>query len=443
MIESLDSAKGQPQNDVKRVAFHTLGCKLNFSETSTIARDLLDRGFSRVDFSDVADLYVINTCSVTREADRKCRKAIRQAVRRSPDAFVAVTGCYAQLKPDEIARMPGVDLVLGVEEKLDLPGHLNSLRKKPTAEIYGCETRDIESFQPASSMGDRTRSFLKVQDGCDYTCSYCTIPLARGRSRSDSIESTVRSAGRIAENGVKEIVLSGVNVGDFGRNNGDTFLDLIKELDTIENLERIRISSIEPNLLSNVIIEFVANSRRFVPHFHIPLQSGSNKILGLMRRRYTKELYSQRVKMIKTLMPGSCIGADVMVGFPGETWNDFLNSFRFLKNLDVSYLHVFTYSERDMTDAIELSGSVPQRERIRRSRRLRLLSKEKRTIFYNHHVGQSAIVLFESYRNGILSGWTDNYVRTHVRGPRSLQGFLAQVRLMSNEGEYVEGELLN
>lgn len=427
----------------KRAAFHTLGCKLNFSETSTIARDLAEKGFKRVDFSMEADLYVINTCSVTGEADRKCRKVIRQAMRRCPNAFVAVTGCYAQLKPDEVAGIPGVDLVLGTGDKFDLPGHLDSLTKRESPEIYGCEVRDVRSFQASMSLGDRTRSFLKVQDGCDYNCSYCTIPMARGRSRSGSIQNILRSAREIADAGVKEIVLSGVNVGDFGRANGESFLDLLELLDEVKGVDRIRISSIEPNLLTNDIISFVANSRRFVPHFHIPLQSGSNKILRSMKRRYSRQMYADRVKTIKMLMPDCCIGADVMVGFPGETEKDFLDSLRFISRLDLSYLHVFTYSERSMTAALDIPEVVPPAERARRSRCLRRLSHEKRKIFYEQYVGRRMNVLFESHQGGILSGLTGNYIRVHAPGPRSLRGDVGEVILISSEKMFMKGELLD
>ncbi|MFQ6674227.1 MAG: tRNA (N(6)-L-threonylcarbamoyladenosine(37)-C(2))-methylthiotransferase MtaB, partial [Fidelibacterota bacterium] len=342
----------------KTVAFHTLGCKLNFSETSTLARDLRRGGFRTVDFSQHADLYVINTCSVTENAHRKCRKIIRQALRRSPDARVAVVGCYAQLQPEEIAAIPGVSLVLGAGEKFNLVNHVGNLEPASPGKIYSCDISHVDVFFPSHSVGDRTRAFLKVQDGCNYACSYCTIPLARGASRSDSVGRVVARAEEIASRGAREIVLTGVNIGDFGRRNGETFFDLIRQMDNLEGNHRIRISSIEPNLLSDDIIRFVARSKRFVPHFHIPLQSGSNTVLTLMRRRYRRELYADRVKAIKRLMPDCCIGADVIAGFPGEGREEFLDSYAFVSELDISYLHVFTYPERPSTAALKIAGVV-------------------------------------------------------------------------------------
>jgi len=415
------------------VAFHTLGCKLNFAETSTVARQLKDAGFSKVDFENVADVYVINTCSVTENADRECRMVVRRALNKNPDAFIAVIGCYAQLKPQEIASIEGVDLVLGATEKFNLTGYLTELSKKVRTEIHSCEVDSANFFISSYSIGDRTRAFLKVQDGCDYTCSYCTIPLARGASRSDTIENVVEQAKLIAEKGIKEIVLTGVNIGDFISQH-QTFPDLIRELDAVDGIERFRISSIEPNLLTDEIIEFVASSKRFVPHFHIPLQSGSDKILKLMRRRYLSDVYKNRIEKIKSLMPHCCIGADVIVGFPEETENDFLDTYQFITSLDVSYLHVFTYSERDNTDAIKIKNVVAIEERKRRNKMLRILSQKKLQQFYRQHLGRTHSVLFESEdKEGMIFGFTENYIRVKTSFDANLINRLADVELRNIE----------
>jgi len=405
---------------MKKVAFYTLGCKLNFSETSTIGRLFTDAGYSVVDFTDGADVYVINTCSVTEHADKKCRKVVKEALKYSPNAYVTIVGCYAQLKPVEIAEIEGVDMVLGAAEKFRIVEYISDLTKQPKAVIHQQNIEKVNhNFIAAYSIGDRTRTFLKVQDGCDYPCTYCTIPLARGGSRSDTIENVVNRAKQIAESGVKEIVLTGVNLGDFGIRDGqreDKFFDLVKALDEVEGIERIRISSIEPNLLSNEIIEFVATSKRFVPHFHIPLQSGSNKILGLMRRRYQRELYTERVAKIKALIPNCCIGVDVIVGFPGETHEDFLDTYQFLNELDVSYLHVFTYSEREQTAAAEMKGVVAGSARADRSKMLHILSDKKRRAFYQSQIGSVGEVLFEDdQKNGFMHGFTKNYVKVKAK----------------------------
>jgi threonylcarbamoyladenosine tRNA methylthiotransferase MtaB len=403
----------------KKVAFYTLGCKLNYSETSTIGRQFETAGFQTVNFTDQADVYVINTCSVTDHADKKCRKVVKEALKHSPGAYIAIVGCYAQLKPQEIAEIPGVDVVLGAAEKFQLVEHISDLTKKSKPEIYNSPIEETQTFIGSYSFGDRTRTFLKVQDGCDYSCTFCTIPLARGASRSNTITEVIKQAEEIAASGVKEIVLTGVNLGDFGIRNGqreDRFFDLVKALDEVEGIDRIRISSIEPNLLSDDIIEFVASSKRFVPHFHIPLQSGSNKILGLMRRRYRRELYAERVSKIKSLMPDCCIGVDVIVGFPGETREDFLDTYQFLNDLEISYLHVFTYSERENTPAVEMSGAVPGAQRADRSKMLHILSDKKRRFFYESQLGKTAEVLFEAdQKSGYMHGFTRNYVK--VKAP--------------------------
>jgi threonylcarbamoyladenosine tRNA methylthiotransferase MtaB len=415
----------------KSVALHTLGCKLNFSETSSIGRLLEQDGFIKKDFEDVADVYVINTCSVTENADKECRQLVRRIQRKAPEAMVVITGCYAQLKPKEIASIPGVDLVLGAAEKFNITHHLKEISKGDATKICSCDIEDVNTFTASFSKNDRTRTFLKVQDGCDYNCSFCTIPMARGKSRSDSIENVLDNVKELADSGVKEIVLTGVNLGDFtstpsllhkvekgeakGLKDADTkenFFALIKELDKVEGIERFRISSIEPNLLTNEIIEFVSNSKKFMPHFHIPLQSGSNKILGMMRRRYKRELYAERVGLIKTLMPHCCIGVDVIVGFPGETAEDFKETFDFLHRLDISYLHVFTYSERDNTHALSLKPVVPIAVRNERNKQLRNLSYQKMQYFTQQHIGQSRKVLFEgNSKNNMMEGYTDNYIK--------------------------------
>ncbi|HEY0030898.1 MAG TPA: tRNA (N(6)-L-threonylcarbamoyladenosine(37)-C(2))-methylthiotransferase MtaB [Bacteroidia bacterium] len=422
---------------MKTVAFHTLGCKLNFSETSTIARLFEEQGYQKVDFKQPSDVYVINTCSVTANADKECKQIVRSALAVSPDAYVVVVGCYAQLKPEEIANIEGVDLVLGASEKFKLLNYLNDLTKRSKAEIYSCEIEEANFFVDSYSFGDRTRVFLKAQDGCDYNCSFCTIPLARGSSRSDNIQNVIKNANDIAKQDVKEIVLTGVNLGDFGNNASkegnrkqETFYDLVKELDTVEGIERFRISSIEPNLLKDETIEFVSTSRRFVPHFHIPLQSGSNKILKAMRRRYLRELYSERVARIKSLMPHCCIGVDVIVGFPGETEEDFLDTYNFLNRLDISYLHVFTYSERDNTDAVHLKEVVPVAVRKKRNKMLRILSAKKLRHFYEQHLGETRTVLFEAdNKEGFMHGFTDNYIKVKTPYDATLINQLKRVEL--------------
>ncbi len=425
------------------VAFYTLGCKLNYSETSTIARLFEEAGYGVNKFEAGADIYVINTCSVTEFADRKCRKTVRQALRKAPHAFVVVIGCYAQLKPKEIAEIPGVDMVLGASEKFNLLKHVEDLTKAPgKGMVVAGSVNQANEFVNSYSFGDRTRSFLKVQDGCNYKCSFCTIPLARGSSRSDTIENAVANAHKIAEKGVKEIVLTGVNLGDFG--NGTEviegtrpkkeamFIDLIQELDKVEGIERIRISSIEPNLLTNEIIAFVAQSKRFVPHFHIPLQSGNNKQLKEMRRRYKRELYADRVRVIRELMPHCCIGVDVIVGFPGETEADFLETYKFINALDVSYLHVFTYSERTNTLAAEMKDVVPVQERRRRNEMLRILSEKKKRYFYEQFVGQTRKVLLEeSKSSGFLTGFTDNYLKVQLPNHALAVNEIKEVELIS------------
>jgi threonylcarbamoyladenosine tRNA methylthiotransferase MtaB len=403
----------------KKVAFYTLGCKLNYSETSSIGRLFTQAGFDTVDFTDTPNVYVINTCSVTENADKKCKKIVKEALKISPSAFITIVGCYAQLKPKEIAEIPGVDMVLGAAEKFQLIDHITDLTKKPKAVVYNQPVSEANQFIPSYSIGDRTRTFLKVQDGCDYSCTFCTIPLARGSSRSDTIENVIAQAKDIAASGVKEIVLTGVNLGDFGIRDGkrdDRFFDLVKALDEVEGIDRIRISSIEPNLLSDEIIEFVSTSKRFVPHFHIPLQSGSDKILGLMRRRYKRELYVSRVAKIKQVMPDCCIGVDVIVGFPGETREDFIDTYNFLNDLNVSYLHVFTYSERENTPAAEMSGTVPGSTRADRSKMLHILSDKKRRAFYETQLNKADEVLFEGdIKDGFMHGFTRNYVKVKVK----------------------------
>lgn len=405
----------------KSVAFHTLGCKLNYSETSTLSRMLEDDGFTKKDFNDVADVYVINTCSVTENADKECRQLVRRIQRRAPQSMVVITGCYAQLKPKEIAEIEGVDLVLGAAEKFNLGHHLQELTKGSTTKIHACEIDEVSGFHSSYSINDRTRTFLKVQDGCDYNCAFCTIPLARGHSRSDSITGVLRNVHELAESGTKEIVLTGINLGDFGKGfdggkkREESFLELITELDKVDGIERYRISSIEPNLLSNEVIEFVAASQKFMPHFHIPLQSGSNKILGLMRRRYQRELYADRVARIKELMPHCCIGVDVIVGFPSESDEDFKDTFDFLHSIDISYLHVFTYSERANTLALDIKPVVPMHVRHERNKALRNLSYQKNQYFANQYTGQTRKVLFESAnKNNMMEGYTDNYIKVQA-----------------------------
>ena len=425
----------------KKVAFYTLGCKLNYSETSTIGRLFQKAGFDTVDFTDTPDVFVINTCSVTEHADKKCRKVVKEALKISPAAYVTIVGCYAQLKPQEIAEIPGVDMVLGAAEKFLIVDHIQDLTKNPKALVYNQPVSEVNQFVSSYSFGDRTRTFLKVQDGCDYSCTFCTIPLARGASRSDTIEHVIEQAKEIVASGIKEIVLTGVNLGDFGIREGkreDRFFDLVQALDKVEGLERIRISSIEPNLLSDEVIEFVAGSKRFVPHFHIPLQSGSNKILGLMRRRYKRELYADRVAKIKQLMPDCCIGVDVIVGFPGESREDFLDTYNFLNELDISYLHVFTYSERENTPAAEMPGSVPGSARADRSKMLHILSEKKRRGFYDSQLNKAAEVLFEAdIKDGYMHGFTRNYVKVRAKYDPVLVNEMKKVQLtnISPEGD--------
>ena len=415
----------RPMAEARTVAFHTLGCKLNFSETSTLSKMLEGEGFEKKEFDDQADVYVINTCSVTENADKECRQIVRRIQRKAPESLVVITGCYAQLKPKQIAEIPGVNLVLGAAEKFNLARHIRELSKGDSAKICSCDIEEVTGFNSSFSMNDRTRTFLKVQDGCDYNCSFCTIPQARGKSRSDSIENVLKNVEHLASHGVKEIVLTGVNLGDFrppapqrgvpGKtpsNGGDNFFSLINELEKTDGIKRFRISSIEPNLLTNEIIELVANSDKFMPHFHIPLQSGSNRILGLMRRRYKRELYAERVALIKTLMPHCCIGVDVIVGFPGESDEDFKDTFDFLHSLDISYLHVFTYSERDNTHALSIKPVVPMNIRHERNKSLRNLSYMKMQYFTQQHQGQTRKVLFEGHENkGMMEGYTDNYIK--------------------------------
>ena len=423
----------------KRIAFHTLGCKLNYSETSTISRDLIHNGFEKVDYQDTADIYVINTCSVTDNADKEARKLIRQAKRSNPSANIAVIGCYAQLNPDEIADIDGVDIVIGAEEKFNLLEHLNELSVKEEKMILGSNIDNVHLFEPSYSIGDRTRSYLKIQDGCDYTCSFCTIPLARGKSRSGTINATIALAKEVALAGAKEIVLTGVNIGDFGAGSDETLLDLLIELDEIEGVQRFRISSIEPNLLNNDIITFCNMSKKFVPHFHIPLQSGSNKILKAMRRRYDRDLYVDRINSIKSLNSDTCIGVDVMVGFPGESDEDFLETYNFLNDLDISYLHVFTYSERKNTYAIQINETIPKPVKAERSKTLHALSNKKRRLFYDQFISTKRDVLFENVRNGKLLGHTDNYIKVEVEKYQNRSNQIHPIKLTENRGDFVMG----
>ena len=423
----------------KRIAFHTLGCKLNYSETSTISRDLIHNGFEKVDYQDTADIYVINTCSVTDNADKEARKLIRQAKRSNPSANIAVIGCYAQLNPDEIADIDGVDIVIGAEEKFNLLEHLNELSVKEEKMILGSDIDNVHLFEPSYSIGDRTRSYLKIQDGCDYTCSFCTIPLARGKSRSGTINATIALAKEVALAGAKEIVLTGVNIGDFGAGSDETLLDLLIELDEIEGVQRFRISSIEPNLLNNDIITFCNMSQKFVPHFHIPLQSGSNKILKAMRRRYDRDLYVDRINSIKSLNSDTCIGVDVMVGFPGESDEDFLETYNFLNDLDISYLHVFTYSERQNTYAIQINETIPKPVKAERSKTLHALSNKKRRLFYDQFISTKRDVLFENVRNGKLLGHTDNYIKVEVEKYQNRSNQIHPIKLTENRGDFVMG----
>ena len=422
--------------DRKKVAFYTLGCKLNFSETATISRNFQDEGFNRVEFSEFADVYVINTCSVTENADKRFKTIVKQAQRSNPEAFVVAVGCYAQLQPEELAAVNGVDLVLGATEKFKITDYLNELTKNETASIHSCEIEDADFYVSSYSIGDRTRAFLKVQDGCDYKCTYCTIPLARGISRSDTLQNVLDNAQKIAEQGIKEIVLTGVNIGDYGKGefgnkkHEHTFFELVQTLDTVEGIHRLRISSIEPNLLKDSTINFVSQSNSFVPHFHIPLQSGSNVMLKAMRRRYMKELYQDRVEHIKSVMPDACIGVDVIVGFPGETDDLFLETYNFLNALNISYLHVFTYSERTNTHAATLAGVVPKSVRSKRSKMLRGLSAKKRRAFYESQIGRKRTVLFEGEnKEGYIHGFTENYVKVKAPWNPELVNTLHEITL--------------
>lgn len=426
----------------KKVGFYTLGCKLNFSETATIARSFEGEGFQRVDFEDKADVYVINTCSVTENADKQFKQVVRKALKRNPDAFVAAVGCYAQLKPEELAAVDGVDLVLGATEKFKLTDYLNDLTKKESGAIHACEIADANFYVSSYSKGDRTRAFLKVQDGCDYKCTYCTIPLARGISRSDTLENVLENARKLAADGIKEIVLTGVNIGDYGKGefgnkrHEHTFLDLIQALDKVEGVERLRISSIEPNLLKNDTIDFVSQSRTFVPHFHIPLQSGSNTILKKMKRRYLRELYQDRVTKIREVMPNACIGVDVIVGFPGETDALFLETYHFLNDLDISYLHVFTYSEREHTEAAQMPDVVPMHIRSKRSKMLRGLSVKKRRAFYERQLHTEHSVLFEGEnKEGYIHGFTENYIKVKTPWNPELVNTVHHVYLKSIDSD--------
>ena len=422
----------------KRVAFYTLGCKLNFSETSTIARNFENQGFAKVDFTDRPDIVVINTCSVTENADKKCRQIVKKAVKVNPAVFVVMIGCYAQLKPEEIANIDGVDLVLGANEKFNILDHLDSLEKKEIAKIENSNIKETTDFIPSFSFGDRTRSFLKVQDGCDYFCTFCTIPLARGKSRNVTVAETVKEAQKIAETKIKEVVLTGVNIGDFGQGEGENFFDLIQELANVKGIERYRISSIEPNLLTNQIIDFVAEDNSFLPHFHIPLQSGSDTLLKQMRRKYLSGLYTERVKRIKSHNPDTCIGVDVIVGFPGETEEEFLTTVNYLKNLDISYLHVFTYSERANTTARKMADAIPIQIRRERSKQLQILSNKKRRAFYETQLGKTKSVLFEGEENeGTMYGFTENYVKVKTKFNADLVNQIVNVKLIEIDRDAV------
>lgn len=421
---------------MKKVAFYTLGCKLNFAETSTIARSFEEDGYIRVDFEDPADIYVINTCSVTENADKQFKQIVRKALKTNPKAFLAAVGCYAQLKPEELASVDGVDLVLGAKEKFNITQYIDDLTKNNEGVVHSCEIAETDFYVGSYSIGDRTRAFLKVQDGCDYKCTYCTIPMARGISRSDTIENILSNAKKISDKGIKEIVLTGVNIGDYGKGefgnkkHEHTFLELVRALDKVEGIERLRISSIEPNLIKDETIDFIAQSNSFVPHFHIPLQSGSNEILKKMKRRYLRELYVSRVAKIREVMPDACIGVDVIVGFPGETDELFLETYYFLNDLDISYLHVFTYSERDNTEAVLMDGVVPDEVRAKRSKMLRGLSAKKRNAFYESQLGKEKTVLFESdNKQGYIHGFTENYVKVKAPWDPALVNTLHKVKL--------------
>ena len=423
------------------IAFHTMGCKTNFSETSTISSEMLSHGYKKVSYKDKADIYVLNTCSVTENADKEARKLIRQARRLNPVAKIAVIGCYAQLQPGQISTIPGVDLVLGAKEKFNLLSHLNTLNEKNESTIVRSPIGNTKSFYPSFTNGERTRSYLKVQDGCNYSCTFCTIPMARGRSRSDTIKNTVKIAQKIADAGTKEIILTGINIGDFG-SDGEDFLQLITTLDNIKGIDRFRISSIEPNLLTDDIISFCADSNKFVPHFHIPLQSGSNPILKNMKRRYTTNLYESRVHFIKQLIPDCCIGVDVIVGYPGEENDHFKETKVFLESLDISYLHVFSYSQRKDTLAATMENHVTKEEKELRSKALHILSNEKRHQFYNQFENTVRPVLIEKSNNIIAQGFTDNYIKVHIEENISIQNTIVSVLLKKNNGSYMEGGII-
>ncbi|MDX2361438.1 MAG: tRNA (N(6)-L-threonylcarbamoyladenosine(37)-C(2))-methylthiotransferase MtaB [Crocinitomicaceae bacterium] len=418
-------------NQYKKVAFYTLGCKLNFSETSTIGRTFQEAGYAKVDYDADPDIFVINTCSVTENADKKCRQLVKKAMKINPDGFVAIIGCFAQLKPTEIAEIPGVDIVLGANEKFNIVEHIESLDKNDEVVISNENIKETKNFVPAFSMGDRTRSFLKIQDGCDYFCTFCTIPLARGKSRNATIAETILEAKKIAVTDIKEVVLTGVNIGDFGQGGDENFFDLVQKLDKVEGIDRFRISSIEPNLLSNEIIEFcLKDSKRFVPHFHIPLQSGSNRLLKVMRRKYLREVFADRVLKIKSIRPDACIGVDVIVGFPGESDEEFMETVDFLKDLPVSYLHVFTYSERANTTAIKLGDPVPMNIRKERSKQMHILSDKKKRAFYEENVGRQEVVLFENEENnGVMYGFTENYVKIKTPFDASLANTFQKITM--------------
>jgi threonylcarbamoyladenosine tRNA methylthiotransferase MtaB len=424
-----------------RIAFHTMGCKTNFSETSTISSEMQRYGYEKVSYKDEADIYVLNTCSVTENADKEARKLIRKARRLNPFAKIAVIGCYAQLQPEQISKIPGVDLVLGASEKFNLLSHLNSLNGTNESKIITSTIKNISSFQPSFTNGERTRSYLKIQDGCNYNCSFCTIPLARGRSRSDTIENTVKIAQNIADSGAKEIVLTGINIGDFGSEKDESFLQLIMTLDNLKGIERFRISSIEPNLLSDEIISFCADSNKFVPHFHIPLQSGSDSILKSMKRRYNTDLYKSRVEYIKELIPDCCIGVDVIVGYPGEGEEHFEQTKAFIESIDISYLHVFSYSQRKDTLAASLNNQVTKEHKDYRSKALHILSNKKRTEFYNQYINTIRPVLVEQSINGKIQGFTDNYIKVNIDKHLSCQNTIISVLLNDNKGSYMQGEI--
>jgi len=425
-----------------KVAFHTMGCKTNFSDTSTISNEMLSHGYQKVSYKEEADIYVLNTCSVTENADKEARKLIRQARRRNPYAKIAVIGCYAQLQPDQISNIAGVDLVLGASEKFNLLTHLNSLNDNNQSKIVRLPINQNNSFQSSFTNGERTRSYLKIQDGCNYNCSFCTIPLARGRSRSDTIENTVKIAQNIADSGAKEIVLTGINIGDFGSTNNENFFQLIKTLDNLKGIERFRISSIEPNLLSNNIISFCANSNKFVPHFHIPLQSGSDSILQSMKRRYNTDLYKSRVEHIKKIIPDCCIGVDVIVGYPGEKEDHFEQTYSFIESMDVSYLHVFSYSKRKDTFAASLNDQVTKERKEYRSKALHHLSNKKKKQFYNQYINKIRPVLVEQSINGKIQGFTDNYIKVNVDQELSCYNKIIPVLLNENKGNYMQGEII-